>query len=134
MNIAANILDELLDRGIRLAPSDESGMVRVKPLDRMTPVLIAKVRAHKAALLELLAEQKAQAAEIIKIENEALRLGWPLGRLWGSKFWPVELRGLAAVMDPGDLIVAVEADVINIRRPNPHGGGYSELKFRKCHA
>jgi hypothetical protein len=57
----------------------------------------------------------AVAAEIHRIEAQALALGWTLGRLWNFAFWPHrgdEPRGLASVMNDGDRIVEVFADRI----------------------
>lgn len=51
--------------------------------------------------------------EIGRIEDEASRGGWTHGRLWGAEFWPVEARGLAALLDPGDQL-SVEPEHILI--------------------
>lgn len=53
-------------------------------------------------------------AEIRRIEAEALRLGWTRERLWGAQFWPIEERGLAAVLDPEDEIAEVTGEYIAI--------------------
>jgi hypothetical protein len=55
------------------------------------------------------------AAEITRIEPQALALGWPAWRLWGAEFWPGP-RGLAAILDPGDQLVEVVADHMTIER------------------
>src|ERR1700674_607018 len=55
-------------------------------------------------------------AEIRRIEPEALRLGWSAARLWGTAFWPIETRGLAAVMAPSDRIVGIDSECISIAR------------------
>ena len=60
----------------------------------------------------------AIAAELTRIEREALRLGWLPERLWNSGFWDPWPRGLAAVMEAGDRIVEVNGDFIAIERRN----------------
>ncbi|MGO9268250.1 MAG: hypothetical protein ACLQBA_25750 [Candidatus Binataceae bacterium] len=62
----------------------------------------------------------AIAAEIGRIEDEALAIGWSHARLWGADFWPVEGRGLAALLDAGDQIGAVTADYIEILKVERH--------------
>jgi hypothetical protein len=56
----------------------------------------------------------AVADEITRIEGDAMRMGWSRERLWGADFWPVEGRGLAAVLDEGDRLGAVTVDYIEI--------------------
>jgi TubC N-terminal docking domain len=133
---AAGILDELQKRGIRVT-SRPGGRVVLAPTSRLTPELLEAARAHKAEILALLAEQEAgrtarQDAEpttcadnkrddprILAIEGTARALGWPAERLWGSRFWPASARGLAALLDPADLIGTVSADSIVVIKGDP---------------
>jgi hypothetical protein len=55
-------------------------------------------------------------AEISRIESEALGLGWPAERLWARLFWPVEERGLASVLEPGDRIAEVTREFVLIEK------------------
>jgi len=41
-------------------------------------------------------------AAILAIEANALALGWSPQRLWGFRFWPIQERGLVALLDAGD--------------------------------
>ena len=137
---ASGVLDELLSLGIRVAPRP-GGVLNLAPKNRITSELIQKVREHKAELLTILLDKQAAGrdkplpysrasevaawceehhidasvgAEVLRIEPEALHLDWNLERLWGARFWPVNLRGLAAVIDPGDSIGIVTTDFIEI--------------------
>jgi hypothetical protein len=79
-------------------------------------------------------------AEIRRIEPEALRLGWSAARLWGTAFWPIETRGLAAVLAPTDRIVGIDSECISIARDDRRRTAWrfpnSEtlLHFLKCDA
>jgi TubC N-terminal docking domain len=61
--------------------------------------------------------EPAIAAELERIEGQALALGWSHERLWNSGFWYPWPRGLAAVMDAGDRIVEVTSDYMRVERP-----------------
>jgi hypothetical protein len=124
---AAEVLVESAARGITLRARRERNLIAVRPAAWVTPELKEAIRHHKRELLELLPEADPApgaadippevAAEITRIEPEALALGWNHGRLWNSSFWPHrhdEPRGLTSVMDPGDSIVEVTPDFIEI--------------------
>ena len=55
------------------------------------------------------------AAEVQRIEDEALALGWSKEDLWQNAGWVSDL-GLAAVLWPGDRVEEVTAEYIAIRR------------------
>ena len=55
------------------------------------------------------------AAEVQRIEDEAMALGWTPEELWQTAGW-VSSLGLAAVMEPGDVVEEVAAGYIAIRR------------------
>ena len=55
------------------------------------------------------------AAEVQRIEDEAMALGWTPEELWQTAGWVSEL-GLAALMWPGDRVEAVTAEYIAVRR------------------
>ena len=52
-------------------------------------------------------------AKIAAIEAEARAKGWPAELLWNNVFWGSP-RGLAAVLEPEDVIAEVTADYITI--------------------
>jgi|HubBroStandDraft_6_1064221.scaffolds.fasta_scaffold2034463_1 hypothetical protein len=141
MTAAAELLIECKERGIRVRAAGDR--LKLAPARAVDPPLLAKVRAHKAELLALLAAPAvtdseedaidrvarfdgwlppsetpaAVAREIRRIEPDALRLGWSKARLWNFNFWPRpknEPRGLASVMNDDDAIVAVSKDYIAI--------------------
>lgn len=58
-------------------------------------------------------------ATIVAIEAEARRLGWPPEQLWNANFWDAP-RGLAAVLDDGDVIAEVNEDFIAILKVERH--------------
>jgi hypothetical protein len=61
----------------------------------------------------------ALQADLTRIEPEALRLGFSHTRLFGTRFWPIEARGLAALIDRNDhLTVEEDHIVINHRDGN----------------
>jgi hypothetical protein len=67
----------------------------------------------------LVATHPAVVAEIVRIERIAMAVGWTEERLWRHTFWPHcqdHPRGLASIMSDGDIIGAVTADYIEIRR------------------
>jgi hypothetical protein len=134
MNAEA-LLAELAGKGIRVEPRP-GGTLYVAPKARLTPELVELIRLHKAALLDhLRAREVAQwceqnrvdlsiGAEIARMENEALALGWPYERLWNPDFWPHAAnhpRGLAGVMSPGDKLAEVTTDFITIEKDDRRG-------------
>jgi hypothetical protein len=72
--------------------------------------------------------------EILKIERQALALGWRYERLWTPKFWPhrdARPRGLASVLGIGDKLGVVTAEWIEIRVGDGRG---TVQRFRRCDA
>src|SRR5262249_10623714 len=69
---AANLLDDLARQGFTLAR--EGYGIRVTPASRLTEELPQTIRAHKPALLALLAEGQRPAAAFIWDQAEAERL------------------------------------------------------------
>jgi len=138
---AETVLLDLSRRGIKLTPDGDA--LLVQPASRITESDRAAIRAAKSELLKLLAAPRLRdraedqtdrfarvdgwkppaeipamlAAEIARIESNALRLGWSPERLWNYRFLPHragEPRGLASVMDPGDHVIEVTADFMLI--------------------
>src|SRR5208337_1196035 len=56
------------------------------------------------------------AAELERIEAEALRLGWTRDRLRNAGFWRPWPRGLASVLEAGDQVTEITSDFITIRK------------------
>jgi hypothetical protein len=72
----------------------------------------------------------AIAAELDRIEAEALRLGWTRDRLWNAHFWRPWPRGLASVLEAGDQITEITSDFITIRKCD---GRRTTQRFWKSH-
>jgi|GEM_PF-4867504 len=73
--------------------------------------------------------EPAVAAELARVWPEAERLGWPHSLIFGNRFWPVEARGLACLLDTGDRLGAVTRDFIAIVKKDG-----AVQRYRKCHA
>src|SRR5262249_47808860 len=59
-------------------------------------------------------------AELDRIWPEAARLGWTREEIFGATFWPIEARGLAALLSPGDRILSISATIITIEKADVH--------------
>src|SRR5208337_3572683 len=70
------------------------------------------------------------AAELERIEAEALRLGWTRDRLRNVGFWRPWPRGLASVLETGDRITEINSDYITVRKGDGHG---ATQRFWKSH-
>jgi hypothetical protein len=126
MTSIAKLLFELERRRIR--PLIREGKLHlVGPKSGLAADLIDRVRAcasemklalqsgaDSAARSESKEIDIAIAVEIARVELEAMRRGWTHERLWGERFWPVEARGLAALLDEGDRVEQVRSDYITI--------------------
>ena len=69
------------------------------------------------------------AAELERIESEALRLGWTCDRLWNAGFWRPWPRGLASVLEAGDQVTEITSDFITIRKGDGRGATQRFWKF-----
>jgi len=82
---------------------DEEGKaVRYVPRNSRSPLIADEVRT-----------------KIEAIEGDARAKGWPAELLWNNAFWDLP-RGLAAVLDDNDEIVAVDTDAITILKLHKH--------------
>src|SRR5215813_6253062 len=113
----------------------ESGSILARPKDATPPELAEAIRKHKPELLAHFRAREAArwceanridadiAAELLRIEDDALRLGWPYERLWNPRFWPHDAghpRGLASVLYPGDTIAEAGPAYITIVAQRRH--------------
>ncbi|MGC4028932.1 MAG: hypothetical protein QM696_08675 [Steroidobacteraceae bacterium] len=96
------LLAELRAEGLRLSLL-AGGNVNVAPRERVTPEVVARVRAHKPALLAALAAEQEAACELARrIRVMAVRWQYDPEDL----AWALE----AAQRDPGGWLVAVRHD------------------------
>jgi hypothetical protein len=104
--------DKEMGRGYDFDPSSPSHREFLERLvgRRQEPLAEANSQAPRPKV------DSEVAAEISRIETQAQRLGWPNQRLWGSAYWPVEARGLAAVLDRGDRIAEVTDEYLVIEK------------------
>jgi hypothetical protein len=61
--------------------------------------------------------------ELERIWPDARRLGWCRERIWNPSFWPhsiAEPRGLASILQPGDVITEVSETWITILAQGRH--------------
>jgi hypothetical protein len=133
---AVSIVHELEARGIRLELGDGGRLVVDAPKGALDSEEIERLRDEKPAIIavlrgmcaipdraapEPLYDQRIPreiATEIRRIEADAYRLGWTRERLWNRDFWPhtrSNPRGLASVLSPGDRIVEVTEQFINLK-------------------
>ena len=121
------LIASLETRGIRLIPSGADRLLAT-PSTLLSDADREAIRANKPAILRALTAKRPARivadsrnplvsptvrAKIEAIEPEARRLGWPGELLWSAGFWDAP-RGLAAVLDDGDLIVEVTEAAIEI--------------------
>ncbi len=130
MNIAAEILAELRERGIRIEPRPE-GRLRLTPAKAADPDLLEKVRAHKAELLRLLGnpgpqnEAPADADEALRLLDRLKCYVLPGGRMPAARQIIEGLRSILAApdVDPAADLTAlksIEAELIAIGgKPDP---------------
>ncbi len=69
------------------------------------------------------------AAELERIEAEALGLGWTCDRLRNAGFWRPWPRGLASILEAGDRITEINSDYITIRKGDGRGATQRFWKF-----
>jgi hypothetical protein len=145
MNALA-IIRDLEARDIRLELGDGCRLVVDAPKGALDPEEIEQLRSAKSAILALLGNSVRTnlvdrdpipdprispqvAAEIRRIETVAYRLGWRRERLWNRDFWPhtrTDPRGLASVLSPGDRIIEVNEQCIQLV------SHHRKLRFFRC--
>lgn len=142
------LIEDLNKRGIRLHVKGEK--IVVAPAAKLTEEDCQAIRCHKSTLIVLLAAAHPAAVEPTKpsapplaemqqraereLDPEVLNqlllawaqaalFNWPPCRIFNRNFWPHSAkhpRGLAALLDRGDKVIAVTLHYVKVRKRDGH--------------